>query len=47
MSRGEIVSNVGQVEIATQKRLLKLFENSLEYEYLGDWQDRENNSPCA
>ena len=38
------MSNVGQVEIATQKRLLKLFENSLGYEYLGDWQDREGNS---
>jgi len=38
------VSNVGQVEIATQKRLLKLFENQLGYEYLGDWHDREGNS---
>ena len=38
------MSNVGQVEIATQKRLLKLFENNLGYEYLGDWQDREGNS---
>lgn len=38
------MSNVGQVEIATQKRLLKLFENQLGYEYLGDWHEREGNS---
>ena len=41
------MSNVGQVEIATQKRLLKLFENQLGYEYLGDWHDREGNSNVA
>lgn len=38
------MSRVGQIEIATQKRLLKLFEKQLGYEYLGDWQEREGNS---
>ena len=38
------MSRVGQIEIATQKRLLKVFQNQLDYEYLGDWQDREGNS---
>ena len=38
------MSRVGQIEIATQKRLLKLFEKELGYEYLGDWQEREGNS---
>ena len=38
------MSKVGMVEIVTQKRLLKVFENDLGYEYLGDWQDREGNS---
>ena len=38
------MSPVGSVEIVTQKRLLKVFENNLGYEYLGDWQDREGNS---
>jgi len=39
-----MMSRVGQIEIATQKRLLKLFEKQLGYEYLGDWQEREGNS---
>jgi len=38
------MSPVGSVEIVTQKRLLKVFEHNLGYEYLGDWQDREGNS---
>ena len=38
------MNKVGQVEMVTQKRLLKVFENNLGYEYLGDWQDREGNS---
>ena len=37
------MSSVGSVEIVTQKRLLKLFEHSLGYEYLGDWKEREGN----
>ena len=38
------MSKVGSIEIVTQKRLLKVFENDLDYDYLGDWQDREGNS---
>ena len=37
------MSKVGQNEIKTQKRLIKLFQNTLGYEYLGDWKEREDN----
>jgi type I restriction enzyme R subunit len=37
------VSNVGQRERATQDRVVKFFQDQLNYDYLGDWQDRENN----
>ena len=35
---------VGQLERKTQNRVVELFHNVLEYDYLGNWQDRENNS---
>lgn len=35
------MSDVGQRERATQNRVVKLFRDTLEYEYLGDWHDRE------
>lgn len=35
---------VGQIERITQNRVVKLFEEELGYSYLGNWQDRENNS---
>lgn len=35
------MSNVGQVEKKTQQRIVKLFRESLDYDYLGDWTDRE------
>jgi type I restriction enzyme R subunit len=38
------MSAVGQIERATQNRVVNLFRNTLEYEYLGDWIDRLNNS---
>ncbi len=38
------MSGVGQIEKATQRRVVELFRNSLGYEYLGDWTDREDNS---
>jgi type I restriction enzyme R subunit len=38
------VSTVGQPERATQNRVIALFRDELEYRYLGDWTDREDNS---
>lgn len=37
------MSKVGQKEVLTQKRLVKLFRDSLKYDYLGDWRDRAGN----
>jgi type I restriction enzyme R subunit len=36
-------SGVGQIERKTQGRLVKLFRDTLGYDYLGDWHERENN----
>jgi type I restriction enzyme R subunit len=36
--------NVGQIERATQNRIVALFENNLGYKYLGNWEEREGNS---
>ena len=38
------MSNVGQRERATQNRIVSFFQQELGYSYLGDWQDRANNS---
>lgn len=35
---------IGQIERATQNRIVKLFRNTLGYTYLGNWEERENNS---
>ena len=35
------MSDVGQKEKETQKRIVKLFRDQLDYKYLGDWHDRE------
>jgi len=37
------VSTVGQIERATQNRVVKLFREQLDYDYLGNWEERENN----
>jgi len=37
------MSNVGEREILTQKRVIEFFKNELGYDYLGDWKDREDN----
>ena len=38
------MSQVGQRERATQKRVVALFRKQLGYDYYGDWQDRAGNS---
>ncbi|GAT70253.1 restriction endonuclease [Planomonospora sphaerica] len=38
------MSNVGQPERKAQDRLIELFQDSLGYEYLGDWEYRQGNS---
>lgn len=39
-----INQNVGQIERATQNRIVTVFRDRLKYEYLGNWEERENNS---
>jgi type I restriction enzyme R subunit len=36
--------NVGQIERHTQSRIVQLFKKQLHYNYLGNWEDRTNNS---
>ncbi|MFF7317899.1 type I restriction endonuclease subunit R [Streptomyces albogriseolus] len=38
------MSNVGQPERKTQDRVIELFQDSLGYEYLGNWEHRPSNS---
>ncbi|QPN27631.1 type I restriction endonuclease subunit R [Brucella sp. BO2] len=38
------MGDVGQVERATQNRIVKLFREQLGYRYLGNWVDRPDNS---
>ena len=38
------MTQIGQRERATQNRVVKLFRDTLGYEYLGNWIDREGNS---
>ena len=38
------MSDVGKPERVTQNRVIKLFREKLGYDYLGDWQDRDDNS---
>src|SRR5256714_14604126 len=37
------MSTVGQIERKTQERVIKLLHDTLGYDYLGDWSDREGN----
>lgn len=38
------MNDIGQIERLTQNRIVKLFREKLGYEYLGNWEDRLNNS---
>ncbi len=38
------MANVGQIERITQDRIVKLFRDKLQYDYLGNWENREENS---
>ena len=38
------MTNVGQIERKTQDRVVKLFADSLGYEYLGNWEVRDGTS---
>ncbi|GAB6097959.1 HsdR family type I site-specific deoxyribonuclease [Desulfatiferula olefinivorans] len=38
------MSTVGQKETVTQNRVIKLFREHLDYDYLGNWHDREDNN---
>lgn len=37
------MATVGQIEKKTQDRVIKLFNKRLDYDYLGNWIDKENN----
>lgn len=39
-----MMSDVGQVERKTQNRVVQLFQQQLDYEYLGNWEYRDGNS---
>ena len=38
------MNQVGQIERLTQNRIVKLFQNNLNYTYLGNWEERLDNS---
>ena len=38
------MSQIGEVERKTQNRIVRLFQDSLGYDYLGDWHDCADNS---
>jgi type I restriction enzyme, R subunit len=38
------MSEVGQIERITQNRVVELFKDELKYDYLGNWEERPNNS---
>ena len=37
------MSTIGQIERTTQQRVVKLFQDTLGYAYLDDWEERDGN----
>lgn len=37
------MSSIGKIERETQNRVIELFQKELNYRYLGNWEERENN----
>lgn len=44
MMGGSTQSKVGKLERETQNRVVALMQNELKYRYLGNWEERDNNS---
>ena len=44
MMAGSSKSKVGKLERETQNRVVSLMQNELHYRYLGNWEERDNNS---
>jgi len=44
MTAGSSQSKVGKLERETQNRVVALMQNELHYDYLGNWEERDNNS---
>jgi len=44
MNQTNTSPQVGDIERKTQNRLVKVFKDRLDYDYLGNWEDREENS---
>ncbi|WP_348620012.1 type I restriction endonuclease subunit R [Pedobacter lusitanus] len=44
MMNGSSKSNVGKLERETQNRVINLMQKELNYRYLGNWEERDNNS---
>jgi type I restriction enzyme R subunit len=42
-----MMSKVGQIERRTQDRVVKLFRETLDYVYLGTWEERQDSSNIA
>ena len=43
-TRDQAIINVGQIERLTQNRIVKLFQDELDYKYIGNLEDRDDNS---
>lgn len=39
------MNNIGKSERATQNRIVDLFKNQLEYDYLDNWEDQPRRQP--